>query len=135
MSSEENGNRYNWALYNLLTVIAIGLFIVIGIVTDAITMTMMMDLVSEFGLPGVVLVLWYLTDKGNRKVLAEYKADMEETRQMYKNNVHLVEGYAGLAQDHKDVLVMNTTAMTRLGDAITTNQYCPMVRRTDKTGG
>lgn len=129
MTTGNGGGRDNTAIYNLLAVMAVGLFVVIGVVSDAITMNQMMDLAQEFGLPGVVLVLWWLTDKGNRTVLSEYKKDMEETRQMYRNNVHLVEGYASLAQDHQNVVMMNTQAMTRLGDQIQANQYCPLVRR------
>ena len=36
--------------------------------------------------------------------------------------------YEDVAKDLKDVVIMNTKAMTRALDAINQNQYCPQVR-------
>jgi len=58
----------------------------------------------------------------------QYKAGLLEIRQMYKNNVHLVEGYEGVCRDLREVIILNTQANTELTDAIKTNQYCPNVR-------
>jgi hypothetical protein len=59
----------------------------------------------------------------------------EKVVTMYKNNFKLVEDYAKLAKDLHDVVIMNTTAMTRLIDSIKTNQYCPAVRLEKQAGG
>lgn len=83
---------------------------------------------AEFGLVGIVLIMWWIDRKDLRRVLDQYQNDMTEIRQMYKNNVHLVEGYESLAGDLKDVIMMNTQAFTRLDDDIEKNQYCPTVR-------
>ena len=91
--------------------------------------------VAEFGLVGIILVMWWVDVKNIKKILDCYKKDMAEMRQMYKNNVHLVEGYAKLANDLQDVIIMNTQAMTQMGDLINGNQYCPMVRLEKKAGG
>ncbi len=85
-------------------------------------------LMAEFGLVGVVLIMWWVDTKAMKKVLDNYREDMDEIRQMYKNNVVLVEGYESLAGDLKDVIIMNTQAFTRLDDGIKGNQFCPQVR-------
>jgi len=42
----------------------------------------------------------------------------EAVVRMYECNVDLVKSYEGLARDLKDVVMMNTEAMTRLGDRL-----------------
>jgi hypothetical protein len=61
-------------------------------------------------------------------MLLQYHADMQEQREMYKNNAELCRRYVQLAEDQRDVIVMNTQAMTRLVSSIDGNQYCPMIR-------
>jgi len=56
------------------------------------------------------------------------KRRFESAINMYKSNVKLVDAYEDLAKDLKEVVIMNTTAMTQLGSDINRNQYCPMVR-------
>lgn len=95
---------------------------------DAITPALILDIVKNFGAIGLLAFLWWMDRRDIRAILDQYRNDMAETRQMYKNNVHLVEGYEGLAKDLKDVVIMNTQAFTRAADDIEKNQYCPMVR-------
>ena len=90
---------------------------------------------AEFGLVGVVLVMWWMDSNRIRKILDSYKEDMGEMRQMYKNNVHLVESNEDLAKDLKDVVIMNTQAWQKSLDAINGNQFCPRVRLEKKAGG
>jgi hypothetical protein len=52
----------------------------------------------------------------------------ERVVRMYESNIILVKDYNSLADDLHDVVVMNTQAMTRLIDSISTNQYCPAIR-------
>lgn len=103
-------------------------------------------LVSKYGPFGLLVVIWYFDIKTMRKqndqyrkdtakILADHKEYMDELRGMYKSNVKLVESHEALATDLKDVVIMNTTAMTRLGDDINRNQYCPMVRVEKKNIG
>ena len=73
---------------------------------------------KEFGLVGLVIVLWWLDSKKIYKILHRYDADMAETRRMYESNVTLVKDYHSLAKDLKDVVIMNTQAMTGLIDRI-----------------
>ena len=57
-----------------------------------------------------------------------WSSRFEAVVKMYKDNVSLVEELEEIANDLKDVVIMNTQAMTRLGDNIEKNQFCPMVR-------
>jgi hypothetical protein len=96
---------------------------------DGIGLPVLLDLASRIGLPGALMVIWWLSDRSHAR-------QMEEMREMYKRNVRLVEAYEalcrsqqGLAQDLKDVIMLNTQSNTHLADAIAHNQFCPMVRR------
>jgi hypothetical protein len=95
----------------------------------------LLQVVGQFGLAGLILVLWvfsdrarsrdaaaYRTDSGKmldayredmKKVLEHYRQDAEEARRFYGTNVKLVEGYESLAKDLKDLIIMNTQAWTR----------------------
>ena len=103
-------------------------------------------LLAKFGPLSLVVVIWYFDIKAMRKlnekyrtdtqeILADHKEYMEEIRRMYLSNVKLVDSYEDLARDLKEVVIMNTTAMTHLGDDINRNQYCPMVRVEKKNIG
>lgn len=52
----------------------------------------------------------------------------ESVVRMYENNVKLVEDYEALSKDLKEIIIMNTQAVTKLNDGIEQNQFCPMVR-------
>lgn len=64
-----------------------------------------------------------------------YQKRFEAVVHMYENNVELVNGYSRLASDLHDVVVVNTRVMTELVQAIRTNQFCPMVRTSDRLRG
>ena len=53
-------------------------------------------------------------------------------REMYKNNVKLVEGYDRLAKSQQETILLNTAKFTEVGNKIDTNQFCP-AHRTKKT--
>ena len=91
---------------------------------------------KAYGPIGMIIVIWYIDIRQIRKmaeqyrsdvdrVLAEHKAYMGEIRRMYENNVVLVEGYADLSKDLKDIIIMNTTELSHLRADIEQNQYCP----------
>ena len=95
---------------------------------DSINLAALFEIFGSFGIVGLIVVLWWFDQKKIWKVLNQYKADMAEQRRMYENNVKLVQGYEGLASDLKDVVIMNTQAMTTINDSVNSNQYCPQVR-------
>jgi hypothetical protein len=74
-----------------------------------------LEFLRAMGLPGAVIIIWYIDRRDLQAVLAKYKKDMDETREMYKSNVHLVEAtqeigknYCNIADDLKDIIIMNT---------------------------
>lgn len=106
----------------------------------------LLELVSQFGLAAVVLVIWYKSDRSRERMLNAYRDDtkrllkehedhVEEIERMYKNNVHLAEGFLALSKDQKDVILMNTQAWSKALAAINGNEFCPQVRlRKDAPG-
>lgn len=106
---------------------------------DGLSLDAILKLISNFGIPGLVMVLWYLTNKANERTLKQYREDvivlrntyedgLKEVQQKYENNVLLVRGYESLARDLREIVVMNTQILTRVCDDVNRNQYCPMVR-------
>jgi len=90
--------------------------------------SMLIDLVGNFGIPGIIFIIWYLGEKSHERTLAQYQKDMQEARRMYEDNLKLAKDYSRLARDLKTVLVANTRALTRLSDDVNKNQYCPFMR-------
>jgi len=88
---------------------------------DAAATTPFIDIItnfSSFGITGILAVLCWGSIKDNQKTLAVYRQDMMEWRRMYENNVELVKRYSSLAEDLKEVVIMNTQAFTRLDETI-----------------
>ncbi len=106
---------------------------------DHIAFDLAVKLASSFGIPGIIFVVWYFSEKSHEKTLLSYREDtlrqqkvfqdgLAEVRRMYEENVELVKAYANLASDQKDVLIMNAQGFTKLSDQIDRNQFCPMIR-------
>lgn len=106
----------------------------------------LIEMFSQFGLAGVILIIWYKSDRSRERALQKYREDMttvlhqhegymQEMRRMYEDNVKLVHGYEMLATDLKDVVLLNTQSVTHLGEAISHNQFCPMVRLEKRAKG
>lgn len=102
---------------------------------EGISFSVLLEIFKSFGFAGIIVVIWWIDSKTIKKIMDDYQNDMKEVRQMYKNNVHLVEGYETLAKDLKDVVIMNTQAMTTISKDIEDNQFCPMVRLQKKAEG
>jgi hypothetical protein len=71
-----------------------------------------------FGPIGALFLVWYFDRVQVNKILTQYREEALEQRRMYEANVELVKRYGELAGDLKDVITLNTTAMTRLVDRI-----------------
>ena len=91
-------------------------------------LTVLVQVLKDFGPFGIIVVMWWVDMKSIKKILDCYKRDMAEMRGMYESNVRLVQNYEKVATDLQDVVIMNTQAMTKICDDIENNQYCPMVR-------
>jgi len=108
------------------------------------------DIVTKFGLPGLILLLWWANDRARAKdlkewredqaqnikewrddvtkILAAYHEDATEARRFYDHNVKLVENYESIARDLHNTVVLNTQVITEVCEAVNTNQYCPLIR-------
>ena len=102
---------------------------------EAITLGIIIEIFKAFGFAGLITIIWWIDAKNMRKVLDCYREDTQAAVQRYDENVRLVVHYETLAKDLKDVVVMNTQAMTQNYQAIKTNQYCPAVRLEKKSKG
>ena len=113
---------------------------------ENIALDVAIKLASSFGIPGIIFVVWYFSEKSHEKTIQAYREDtlrqqkvyqdgLAEVRRMYEDNVELVKAYDALASDQKDVLIMNTQGFTRLCDQIDKNQFCPMVRLKKQAAG
>ena len=99
---------------------------------DTISLVGYLEIFKNFGIIGLVIVLWWMDSKRFTRILDRYKTDMAEIRRMYESNVSLVKDYDSVASDLKDVVIVNTQAMTNLSEEIRQNECCPMQRITKK---
>ncbi|MDP8255132.1 MAG: hypothetical protein P9M14_05240 [Candidatus Alcyoniella australis] len=80
-------------------------------VQAASTFDMALQVLKAFGLPGIILIIWYFD---HRKI--------DAYRQMVKQDGQLLV-------EIRDALLMFTREMTRLQQKVDDNQFCPMVKR------
>lgn len=93
-----------------------------------------LKILSDFGVLGLVIFLWWSDNKRVWAVLNQYKSDMIEQREMYRANVSLCKDFSSVANDLRDIVSMNIQTMTRLDESVGQNEFCPMVRiRREKT--
>jgi len=109
-------------------------------------------IVNMLGLPGLILIIWYFdkiryekhreSSKDDlNKVLAQYREDISQIRQLYESNVTLVKNYEEAVrrwEKHADeltkIIYLNTQVQTTLVENVTNNMFCPIVREQMKTG-
>ena len=96
----------------------------------------LIKLVSNFGMAGIIFVIWYWDRKDINKILTLYREDMAEMRKMYESNVSLVKDYdekydqlQTLYGETIAVISLNTQTQTELAESIKGNQFCPIVRK------
>ncbi len=113
---------------------------------DISVFTKFLEVGSNFGLPGLILILWYLNDrryaklmdeyqKKTAEVLRQYRDDFHAVKQMYENNVELVKGYSSLSEALHDTLLLTASKLQGVEDAVKTNQFCPYVRLEKQSKG
>jgi len=95
---------------------------------DSFSISQALKIAGEFGTIGLVIFLWWNDNKRIWAVMERYERDMAEQRKMYENNVVLTRQITAIAEDLRDVVIMNTQQMTRVEDAVKQNQFCPLVR-------
>jgi hypothetical protein len=108
-------------------------------VVEGVNLMVILEVISKYGTLGVLIIVWWTDRKQLREqndqhkkdinaVLDRYKEDMVEQRKMYDGNVKLVKAYETVSSDLKEVVMMNTQAVTQLCVDVQTNQFCPNVR-------
>lgn len=122
----------------------------IGELLGGISLSTIVTVVSVLGLPGLVLIFWYVDQRRldqERKehqenlakaearhkeemaaILARYDKDMATVTRFYEDNVVLVKAYEKVSGDLAGIIHMNTQVNTKLVEKISTNMFCPLVR-------
>ena len=95
---------------------------------DGFSLDVIIKIISNFGVPGIVLIIWWFDSKANEKTLRQYREDMIEMRKMYESNVELVKRFVEISGDLREIVIMNTQAWQRVSDDVRQNQFCPTVR-------
>jgi hypothetical protein len=95
---------------------------------DPFNLTSLLKIFGDYGLIGLLIILWWVDNRKIMNILELYKKDMEEQRKMYQTNVDLCKDFASIANDLRDIVTLNIQAMTEAKDAINQNQFCPLVR-------
>lgn len=110
-----------------------------------ISMPQLFLVIQSLGLPGLIVVIWWVEHKKGIKmasdyqriisdILAEYKKDVGTVTRYYENNVDLVDRYEKLAGDLSGIIHLNTQVQTQLVDSIKNNMFCPVVRQAGPGG-
>lgn len=100
---------------------------------DFLTADAFFRLVSAFGLPGAILMIWYLSDRNHSSTLKAYREDtlrmhaasqeaLGSVKQMYESNVALVKSYDKMASGFQDLVVESTRTLTRVCDLVSHNR-------------
>lgn len=118
---------------------------------DVISIREILAIASNFGISGLVLVLWWVGDrraqqqrqdadrvlqeqrqadaKSIQSVLDQYKDHFQAQLRQYENNVELVKAFRDLHESHQDLTIMTATGLSKLSEEVRTNQFCPVVRQ------
>lgn len=56
------------------------------------------------------------------------RARLETVVKMYQDNVELVKAFRRVADDQKDVIILNTQQWMAVREAVENNLFCPMIR-------
>lgn len=115
-----------------------------------ISLTGLVKIVTELGPLGLLAFFWWYDNRRiwtvmeqNKQeafaqreqaskqmavILAQYKEDMGEQREMYRANASLCRDFSSVAGDLRDIVSLNIQSMTEVKSAVDNNQFCPMVR-------
>lgn len=91
---------------------------------DQLGILSVLKILGDFGTVGLVIFLWWSDNKRIYAILDQYKADMAEQREMYKNNTKLVAAYEKMSSEHMDMLRLNISATTELVTWLRTRTPC-----------
>lgn len=110
-----------------------------------VSMPQLFLIIQSLGLPGLIVVIWWVEHKKQLKmqddykqiitnILSDYKDDVNKVTRYYENNVDLVDRYEKLSNELSGIIHLNTQVQTRLVDSINSNMFCPEVRKAGPSG-
>jgi hypothetical protein len=110
---------------------------------EAINLTGVLKIVSDFGILGLVIFMWWSDNKRiwnvidqHKKditiILERYQHDMTEQRDMYKEHDSLCRDFTAITKDLRDIVTLNIQSMTEVKSAIAQNEFCPVTRVSKK---
>jgi hypothetical protein len=97
-----------------------------------------LKIAGDLGLVALVIYMWWSDGKRiwavmdehkseMSEVLAQYKQDMVEQREMYRSNASLCRDFSSVASDLRDIVSLNIQKMTQIDEAVRQNLFCPMM--------
>jgi hypothetical protein len=106
---------------------------------EVITWHTVIEIVKLFGPMGLIAVVWYVDTRNFQKliedrrvetnnILTAYRDDIATVKEMYRNNVKLVESYQGVCGDLHDLVVLNVEKLSVMTEKIDQNEFCPLQR-------
>jgi hypothetical protein len=96
---------------------------------EALANSALVNYLLGLGMPGVVLLIWWLSDRSHVKTIQRYREDtakmyemgresLAAVQRMYENNIILVKNYERMADGLQSLIVLNTQTITRLCDRV-----------------
>ncbi len=106
---------------------------------EVVSLPIYIKLIELLGPLGLIAVVWYMDTRNfqrmledNRKetakILTAYREDVDSIKEMYRNNVKLVEGYESMCKDLHDLVVLNVDKLFTMNEKINQNEFCPLQR-------
>ena len=92
---------------------------------EAFGMFSAIKVLGNFGIIGLVILIWWVDSRRYGQLLETYRADMTRILErmekdtdlhwmMYEKNSSLVKDFSIIAGNQQEVVILNTQAMTRL---------------------
>ena len=92
---------------------------------EAIGMLSTLKILGNFGIVGLVILIWWVDSRRYAQLLETYRSDMTQILErmksdtdkhwmMYEKNVSLVNDYSSIAGNQQEIIILNTQAMTKL---------------------
>jgi hypothetical protein len=99
-----------------------------AVVTTLQVLCYLIDKIGAAPIVAILMILFFGPWAFSFLMTRDLERRFGEMKKMYTSNVKLVEDYAEVATDLRNIIVMNTQVMTTISEEIRQNQYCPMVR-------
>lgn len=86
------------------------------------------QILQALGPLGLLVFIYWKDQQIIRANQSAADQKFDAMKAMYESNVLLVKNYEQISTALVELVTLNTQRMTRVEDAINSNQYCPVVR-------